>query len=32
MTTKEKILQAALELFTKQGFNKTSTAQISKQV
>jgi len=32
MTTKDKILQAALELFTKQGFNKTSTAQISKQV
>ena len=32
MTTKEKILKAALKLFAKQGIDKTSTAQITKEV
>ena len=32
MTTKEKILKSALKLFAKQGIDKTSTAQITKDV
>ncbi|MCT4552243.1 MAG: TetR/AcrR family transcriptional regulator [Alphaproteobacteria bacterium] len=32
MTTKEKILASALKLFAKQGIDKTSTAQITKDV
>ena len=32
MTTREKILQAALELFVQNGINKTSTAKISEKV
>lgn len=32
MTTKEKILASALKLFAKQGIDKTSTAQITRDV
>lgn len=32
MLTKEKILKSALKLFAKQGIDKTSTAQITKDV
>lgn len=32
MTTKEKILKAALELFAKQGIENTSTAEITQKV
>ena len=32
MTTKEKILQSALKLFATQGIDKTSTAQITRDV
>lgn len=32
MTTKDKILKSALKLFAKQGVDKTSTAQITKNV
>jgi len=31
MTKKEKILEAALELFARQGVDKTSTAEITKK-
>ena len=32
MSTKEKLLKAALKLFAKQGINKTSTAQVTRAV